>query len=117
MSGDFAMTSAMNHYTDAVGHKAIRALPVWHFRAGTPRTPTRERGCYFTTLTPDTRNLAQRIRVSREKTQFLFSFDDAGDLQPIAGGRGAYIFWSRNDYLVAEDRQRFEGPTPGRSQT
>ncbi len=62
------------------------------------------------TLPPSTRNLAKRLRIPREKTGFAFCFTDVGDLLPLPGGRGEFIFYSEDDYVVDESRQVIHGP-------
>jgi len=100
----------MYHYTDLAGYNAIRAQPVWHFQAHQP-PGNHPFGAYFTTLPRGTRNLAQRLGTSRAKLQYVFEFEDAGDLTPLAGGRGQFIFYSPTDYDVPGPRQRYSGVT------
>src|SRR5207244_1149246 len=64
---------------------------------------------YFTTLPPDTKNLAIRLGIPRTKTEYVFAFVAANDLTPVDSDRGEFIFYSPSDYLVAEDRQQFQG--------
>jgi hypothetical protein len=68
-------------------------------------------GAYFTTLPRGTRNLAQRLRIPKSKLQYVFEFTDAGDLTPLPGGRGQFIFYSPNVYEVEPSRQGYEGVT------
>jgi hypothetical protein len=96
---------AMFHYTNRVGFNAIRAQVVWLFRAATP-PGEHPFGAYFTDLDERTPNLANRLRIPKEKTEHLFDFTDAGDLEPIRGSRGRHIFYSPGNYPVAPDRQR-----------
>ena len=100
----------MNHFTDKPGYDTVSSQPVWCFRASQPpgRHPI---GAYFTTLGPEAPNLAVRLRIPREKVAFVFQFVDAGDLAPLRGGRGAYIFYSPTDYIVVQERQRHRGGT------
>ena len=100
----------MNHFTNRAGFNAIGSKPDWSFLASQPPAD-HPRGAYFTTLTPQTLNLAVRLRISREKLKFVFQFYDAGDLRPLDGGRGSYIFYSPTDYLVTEGRQQHKGST------
>lgn len=100
----------MDHYTDQTGYQAIRAQIVWLFRAGQP-PGNHPFGAYFTTLPRSTPNLAQRLRIPRSKTQFVFEFSDVGDLTSLPGGRGRYIYYSPKDYDVAQPRQQYHGPT------
>lgn len=100
----------MNHYTDKVGYNGIRATPVWRFVAAQPPDPKNHPfGAYFTTLSPDTKNLAIRLGIPRAKIEYLFSLDDTGDLTPLNNDRGEFIFYSPSDYLVEKDRQVYQG--------
>lgn len=100
----------MIHYTDKDGYDSIRSQPTWRFKA--PQPPgDHPFGAYFTTLTPDTKNLAKRLGVPRRKLAYRFEFTDVGDLTPLPGDRGEYIFYSATDYDVLEDRQQFCGET------
>src|SRR5437660_1245920 len=100
----------MNHYTDQDGYNAIRASSPWRFRASQPPDPkSHPFGAYFTTLPPDTPNLAIRLRIPKRKLEYLFSFVDGGDLIPLDGDRGEWIFYSREDYYVEKDRQLYHG--------
>lgn len=98
----------MNHFTDRDGYNAIRAVSPWHFRASQP-PGDHPFGAYFTTLEPGTPNLAKRLLIPKRKIEYLFSFDDLGDLKPLRGGRGEFIFYSPQDYDVDEGRQRYCG--------
>jgi hypothetical protein len=97
------------HYTAKNAYDSIRATVDWCFHAKRPVPRHHPVGAYFTTLPPQTNNLAQRIRVPNEKLTHMFCFVDAGDLLPLAGGRGAYIFYSAQDYVVVRKRQIFAG--------
>jgi hypothetical protein len=99
----------MHHYTDLAGYNAIRASPVWRFIASQP-PGNHPFGAYFTTLPPDTPNLAKKLRIPASKLAYVFIFDDVGDLTPLPGGRGAYVFYSPVDYHVDVDRQLDSGP-------
>ena len=94
----------MNHYTDKNGYNAIRAASPWRFLARKP-PGDHPRGAYFTTLQPGTPNLARKLFIPRRKTEYVFPFVDRGDLIPLDGGRGAFIFRSPRDYLVERPRQ------------
>jgi len=97
----------MNHFTDKDGYNGIRASSPWHFRASQP--PVRLHhpfGAYFTTLPPHTKNLAKRLGIPKRKTEYIFSFDDIGDLTPLDNDRGEWIFYSPVDYDVDRKRQR-----------
>lgn len=98
------------HYTDQAGYDAIRSQPVWRFLASQPpgKHPF---GAYVTTLGRNTKNLAQKLRLPRSKVTYFFEFTDAGDLTPLAGGRGQYIFYSPADYEVDPSRQVDHGAT------
>ena len=99
----------MHHFTNKKGYDAIRATPDWCFRASQPVPPDHAFGAYFTTLGPDTPNLAYRIRVPRDKIEYMFAFESADDLIPLRGWRGAAIFFSRTDYTVTRNRQFHHG--------
>jgi hypothetical protein len=98
------------HYTDADGFKPIRAQAIWVFKADQP-PGDHPRGAYFTTLRPDTAKLAQRLRIPRAKIAFVFYFSNGSDLKPLEGGRGAFIFYSKDDYAVEKKRQIDHGPS------
>ncbi len=102
----------MNHFTDLRGFNGIRAVPIWRFLAAQPPGP-RPFGAYFTPLSPQTRNLARRLGLPKDKLEYVFSFTDRGDLIPLRGGRGAYVFYSRTDYEVEPDRQTYHGKRAG----
>jgi len=99
----------MLHYTDDAGHKAIASQVKWMFKAVQP-PGGRPSGAYFTTLRPDAHRFSARTRIPKAKQAFVFSFDGEEGLQPVEGGKGAYIFWSPVDYEVDEPRQRYNGP-------
>lgn len=98
------------HYTDQPGYNAILSQVVWHFAAAQP-PGQHPFGAYFTTLGRTAKNLAQRLRIPRSKIAFFFEFTDAGDLTPLPGGRGQYIFYSPKDYNVDQPRQLNHGAT------
>jgi hypothetical protein len=98
----------VHHYTNAAAYNAIRAVSPWRFRASQP-PGNHPFGTYFTTLPPDTPNLAKRLRIPKDKLEYVFIFTDVGDLTPLPGGRGQYIFYSPVDYGVEKDRQVFHG--------
>lgn len=102
----------MFHYTNEVGYKAISSQSTWIFKASKP-PGVHSKGAYFTTLPPETKNLGKRlfIRGCRDKVTYVFSFSGDEGLKPLAGGRGAFIFYSSDDYSVEESRQQFHGPT------
>ena len=94
----------MNHFTDRQGYNGIRATAVWCFRASQP-PGDHLFGAYFTTLSPQTPNLALRLRIPHDKISHMFSFTDIGDLIALRGGRGRFVFYSPRDYEVGPDRQ------------
>ena len=98
------------HYTDQVGYNAIASQVVWHFLAGQP-PGQHPFGAYFTPLGRSTKNLAQRLRIPKAKLAFFFEFTDVGDLTPLPGGRGQFIFYSPKDYDVDQPRQINHGVT------
>jgi hypothetical protein len=98
----------MNHFTNREGFNGIRAAPTWHFRASQP-PGERPFGAYFTTLAPGARRLAKRLGIPKTKLEFLFSFSGGEDLIPLRGDRGNWIFYSRADYDVVEERQVYHG--------
>lgn len=98
------------HYTDQVAYNAIQSQVVWHFVAAQPPGP-HPFGAYFTTLGRNTKNLAQRLRIPRSKLAYFFEFTDVGDLTPLPGGRGQFIFYSPTNYDVDQPRQVNHGVT------
>lgn len=100
----------MNHFTDKAGYDSIASQVNWCFKAGQP-PGDHPFGAYFTTLPPEAANLAARLRIPRAKIEFMFQFTDAGDLCPLRGGRGSFIFYSPVDYVVEETRQEYCGET------
>lgn len=100
------------HYTNDKGYKALSSQVTWLFKASQP-PGDRPTGAYFTSLKPGTKNLAKRlfVRGSADKIAFVFSFSGGEDLTPLAGGRGAFIFYSTDDYPVEKERQGPHGPT------
>jgi hypothetical protein len=100
----------MLHYTDNVGYNAICSQVDWTFKAAQP-PGDRPLGAYFTTLRRDERRFSARTRIPKTKQEFVFGFDGQDGLEPVQGGKGAYIFWSPADYTVLRPRQRYHGPT------
>jgi hypothetical protein len=100
------------HYTNDKGYKAISSQQTWLFKAAKP-PGDHPKGAYFTTLQPGTRNLAKRlfVRGSSDKITYVFCFSGGDDLKPLEGGRGAFIFYSEDDYPVEEERQGPHGAT------
>jgi len=66
-------------------------------------------GAYFTTLPPNTTNLAKKLRIPRRKIEFVFCFQGADGLLQIPGGRGDYVWYSPSDYRVKYDKQHEHG--------
>jgi hypothetical protein len=100
----------MNHFTDKAGFDSIASQPEWHFKASQP-PGDHPYGAYFTTLPPQTLNLAVRLRIPRSKLEFMFEFSDVGDLTPLRGARGSYILYAPTDYWVEQNRQEYRGGT------
>ncbi len=98
----------MNHFTDRGGYNGIVAASPWLFRAEQP-PGGHPFGAYFTVLPPHTRRLAKKLRIPREKTEYVFTFVDRGDLLPLRGGRGVFILYSPADYVVEKDRWIYAG--------
>jgi len=96
------------HYTDKKGYNAIRSQPEWCFKASQPPAD-HPIGAYFTTLAPRTPSLAVRLRIPRRKIDYVFCFQDIGDLTPLAGDRGEYVLYNADDYTVPSDRQVYHG--------
>ena len=94
----------MNHFTNRPGYDGIRSQPEWKFLAGRPPAD-HPQGAYFTTLGPGEKKLAQRLRIPREKVAYYFSFAGEDGLRRLPGGRGEYVFYSRDDFLVSSGRQ------------
>ena len=99
------------HYTDKMAYGAISALRDWVFKAEQPPAG-HPFGAYFTSLDEHTPCLAKRLRIPKGKVAFFFCFADVGDLRPLPGGRGAFIFYSAQDYRVVEERQVRSGAVP-----
>ena len=96
----------MYHYTNDRGYKAISTQVIWLFKALKP-PGDHPKAAYFTTLAPGTPCLGKRlfIRGSAEKVAFVFCFNGGEDLTPLDGGRGAFIFYSTDDYPIEKPRQ------------
>lgn len=104
------------HYTDRAGYNSIRATVSWCFKAKQPRRRDSDhpRAAYFTSLGPETTNLAVKISVPTRKLRYVFIFEDSGDLTPLRGDRSRRILYSEHDYIVIEDRQIGHGEVRGR---
>jgi hypothetical protein len=98
----------MNHFTNKKGYNGVRATPIWRFKAHQP-PGNHPYGAYFTTLPPGTPRLATRLGIPKEKLEYVFTFDDVGDLRPLEGDRGEWIMWSPRDYDVVRERQVYSG--------
>jgi hypothetical protein len=98
------------HYTDGAGFKAISSQKDWVFRVSQP-PGDRAFGAYFTTLPPNAHRFSARTRIPKSKQLYLFGFDGREGLEPVDGGKGSYIFFSRVDYSVSVPRQRYNGLT------
>jgi hypothetical protein len=103
----------MLHYTDKRGYNGISSSEDWNFKVHQPKKNTNPKGAYFTTYLPDEFGLAVKLRISKKKLEFVFSFDDIGDLRDYPGNRGRLqkIFYSPSDYCVKkiDSRQRYRG--------
>jgi hypothetical protein len=98
------------HYTDADGHKAIASQVDWTFKPSQPPGDN-EYGAYFTTLRPSDHRFSARSRIPKSKQQCVFAFRGDDGLEAKKGGKGAYILWTANDYVVIKARQVYDGPT------
>jgi hypothetical protein len=100
------------HYTDAKGYKAISSQQTWLFKASKP-PGAHPRGAYFTNLPPGTKNLGKKlfVRGCADKIAFVFCFCGGDDRKPLEGGRGAFIFYSVDDYAVEKERHGPHGST------
>lgn len=101
----------MLHYTNSEGHKAIASQTTWRFKAAQP-PGDRPFGAYFTSLRP-CRNLCARLRIPKEKTQYVFCFSREDGLCRLEGGRGDYVWYSPEDYYVLQPDQEYNGLTEG----
>lgn len=98
------------HYTDVDGFKAISSQKEWTFKAAQPRGEN-EFGAYFTTLPPDAHHLVARTMISAVKKDYVFAFVGAEGLQHKRGGKGKYILWTPENYMVDQTRQMYAGPS------
>jgi hypothetical protein len=98
--------SPMYHYTDKAGYDSIQAGIDWRFKAHRPPPRHHRIGAYFTNLGPEApkAKLAQ-LFIPSNKRAYVFAFEDEGDLIPLRGGRGGYVFYSPADYAVVRARQ------------
>jgi len=106
----------MFHYTDKPGWNAIRSQIVWQFKISVPKDPNRPKGAYFTDLEPSPTNLRvlyKKIRVPREKQEYVFWIKGVDDLTRLNNGTGRdkRIFFSPIDYQVAEEHQLYGNVT------
>lgn len=100
----------MRHYTNKPGFDAIRSQTTWCFKANKP-PDAKPYGAYFTTLSPETPNLAKRLRIPRGKLLHQFVFFGAHGLRRLSGDRGEYVLFAAEDYMVTPVRQEFHGKT------
>ena len=102
----------MFHYTDDNGYKAISSQQTWLFKAAKP-PGDHPKAAYFTNLAPGTKNLGKRlfVRGCADKIRYVFCFYGGEDLTPLEGGRGAFVFYSADDYWVEKPRQIAHGLT------
>jgi hypothetical protein len=98
------MAAWLLHYTDTRGFDGIRSARAWRFLASKPHGE-HPKGAYFTDLHEATPLLAMKLRIPRTKIEYVFVFSGDGDLKPLPGGRGQYIFYSEKDYVVDVPRQ------------
>jgi hypothetical protein len=104
------------HYTDKSGWNAIRSQLDWQFQANQPKDPGRPHGAYFTDIEPSQANLRtlhKRLRVPKMKQEYVFWFLEKVGLEQLNGGHGRdkRIFFSRTDYNVIPERQKYNGTT------
>jgi hypothetical protein len=106
------MRDPLFHYTNDKGYKAISSQQTWRFVASQPPCD-HPKAAYFTNLPPGTRNLAKKlfVRGCADKINFAFCFSGGDDLTPLEGGRGAFVFYSEDDYPVEKKRQGPHGPS------
>jgi hypothetical protein len=101
-----ASPEVLYHYTDRKGYNSIVAGVVWVFKAAQPPPSSHPIGAYFTTRGPQLPNrILDRLFIPRKKRKYVFVFRDTGDLIRLKGGRGKYVFYSSQDYLVERSRQ------------
>jgi hypothetical protein len=98
----------MHHFTNLKGYKAISCAPTWRFVAAQP-PGDHPRGAYFTNADPSDPKLWKKLFIPKEKREYRFTFVDQGDLMPLDGGRGKFVFYSPDDYEVEGPRQIFSG--------
>lgn len=98
----------MLHYTDQNGWNSVRSQVDWLFLAQKPPSD-HPFGAYFTNLPPDTINLAKKLRLPKRKLEFVFCFSGSTGLIQLAGGRGAFIWYSPINYVVSQLRQHAHG--------
>lgn len=104
-------TPFLYHYTDKIGYNALRAQTTWNFKTDQPPRKENPVAAYFTTLNPLTPLLAAKLRIGREKIEYVFEFTDAGDLKRLDPDRKLHVFISECDYKVEPQRQNFHGPS------
>jgi hypothetical protein len=102
----------MFHYTDKEGWNAIRSQRIWLFRVSQPWDPKRPKRVYFTDIEPSPEHLRvlyKKVRVPREKQEYVFQFKGADGLTQLNGGigRDKRIYFSPVNYEVVETRQLY----------
>ena len=105
-------------YTNQLGWNAIRAQSYWRFLASRPNDPDRPRGAYFTDIEPSAVNLRllhKKIRVPREKREYVFWFTGRESLIQLFGGTGRdrYIYFSPIDYVIRDEARKKHGGLTG----
>jgi hypothetical protein len=98
------------HYTDREGYNAIRAGGSdWKFSASQP-PGDHPFGAYFTTLPPDTVDLARRLGIPKRKLEYFFQMHLADEtLRRLPGGRGTFILYSPTDVVVPQSQHIAHG--------
>ena len=102
------------YYTNKTGWNAIRSQSHWRFLASQPKDPDRPQGAYFTDIEPSTVNLRllhKKLRVPREKQEYVFWFTGRQGLTQLFGGTGRdrYIYFSPIDYVVSDEARKKHG--------
>jgi hypothetical protein len=105
LAGDWIM-----HYTNDAGYKPISSQKDWAFQASQPPGDNKF-GVYFTTLAPTAPRFSARTKIPKEKQKYVFAFVGRQGLQQKAGGKGAYVLWTPETYVVEEKsgRQKYNG--------
>lgn len=108
--GGFIMSEVelVYHYTGQPGWNAIRSQVDWLFKASQP-PGDRPYGVYFTTLRIDAPKFHKKTRIPVEKQEYVFAFTGKEGLEERDDGKRPFVLVSPKDYLVAEDRQQYNG--------